>query len=121
MTIKQCFSSFATVAVLLSVSAFAKDSNSGTFMLSDPVKVGSTELKPGNYKVEWNGPPNDVRVEIMQHGKTVATIGGKIEELQQPAPYSAVITKPGDNGMDNMKKLSEIEFNKRSEALMIGG
>jgi hypothetical protein len=32
-----------------------------------------------------------------------------------------VITKPGDNGMDNMKKLSEIEFNKRSEALMIGG
>jgi hypothetical protein len=129
MKFGQYFASLAIVALALSVGAFAKDSNSGHFRLSDAVQVGSTQLKPGNYKVEWNGPPNDVKVEIMQHGKTVATAQGKIQDLHQPAPYNAVVTRPANNDMNNMqannttnnmKKLSEIEFNNRSEALMIG-
>jgi hypothetical protein len=82
------------------------------------VQVGSTQLAPGNYKAEWNGPANDVKVDIVQNGKTVATTEGKIKDLQQPAPYDAVMIKTLQN---NTKALDEIDFNHRSEALVLEG
>ncbi|MGA2922348.1 MAG: hypothetical protein ABSE28_14655 [Candidatus Sulfotelmatobacter sp.] len=112
------FASLAIVAVVLSVGAFAKDGRSGNFTLTDTVQVGSTQLAPGNYKAEWNGPANDVKIEIMQNGKTVATTEGKIKDLQQPSPYDAVGVKTLP---DNTKALNEIDFHKRSEALVVGG
>ncbi|MFZ0200513.1 MAG: hypothetical protein WB523_04465 [Candidatus Sulfotelmatobacter sp.] len=112
------FASFAIVALVMSVGTFAKDSNSGNFTLADTVQVGSTQLAPGNYKAEWNGPANDVKIEIMKNGKTVATTEGKLKGLQQPSPYDAVAVKTLQN---NTKTLDEIEFHKRSEALVVGG
>jgi len=73
---------------------------------------------PGNYKAEWNGPANDVKVDIVQNGKTVATTEGKIKDLQQPAPYDAVMIKTLQN---NTKALDEIDFNHRSESLVLEG
>src|SRR5580698_10283471 len=58
--------SFAVLALLSSLSAFAKDIHSGKFTLSDAVQVGSTQLAPGNYKAEWNGPADNVKIEIIQ-------------------------------------------------------
>ncbi len=75
---------FAIVAFALSISAFAKDNHSGKFTLSDPVQIGSMQLAPGAYKAEWTGPANDVKVDIIRHGKTVATTEGKIQELPKP-------------------------------------
>jgi hypothetical protein len=118
MKFVQYFASFAMMALVLSVSAFAKDSHSGKFTVSDPVQVGSTQLAPGNYKAVWNGPANDVKINIMQNGMTVATTEGKIQTLQQASPYDAVMTKTLDN---NTKKLDEIEFGNRTEALVLGG
>lgn len=112
------FASFAVVALVLSMSAFAKDSHSGKFMLSDTVQIGHTQLAPGNYKVEWNGPANDVKVDIMKNGKTVATTEGKIQDLQKPSPYDAVLTKTLQN---NTRELNEIEFGNHTEALVLGG
>jgi hypothetical protein len=114
----QYFASFAIVALALSVGAFAKDSHSGTFTLSDTVQVGSTQLAPGNYKAEWSGPANDVKVDIVQNGKTVATTQGKIQDLQKASPYDAVLTKTLP---DNTKALDEIEFGNHTEALILGG
>jgi hypothetical protein len=54
----------------------------------------------------------------MQNGKTVATTEGKIKDLQQPSPYDAVGVKTLP---DNTKALNEIDFHKRSEALVVGG
>jgi hypothetical protein len=111
--------SFAILTVVLSASSFAKDkdSHSGSFTLSDTARVGSTDLAPGSYKVEWNGPANDVKINILQAGKTVATAEGHIESLPQRAPYGAVTVKTLDN---NTKVVDEIEFGNRSEALQIG-
>lgn len=114
----QFLASVSVAALALSLGAFAKDSNSGSFTVSDEVEVGSTQLKPGDYKAEWTGPANDVQVVITQHGKTIATTEGKLTTLQQPAHYSAVLTKQMNN---NTLKLDEIEFNNRSEALQLGG
>lgn len=113
----QFLASVSVAALALSLGAFAKDSNSGNFTVTDNVQVGSTQLAPGDYKAEWSGPANDVKVVITQHGKTVARTEGKLTTLQQPSRYSAVLTKQTNNTL----KLDEIEFNNRSEALQISG
>jgi hypothetical protein len=118
MKFVQYFASFAIVAVLLSVGAFAKDSHSGNFTLADSVQIGSTLLAPGNYKAEWDGPANNVKINILKNGKTVATAEGKLKDLQQRAPYDSVAIKTLDN---NTKAIDEIDFNNRSEALVLGG
>jgi hypothetical protein len=118
MKFVQYFASFAIVALVMSVGAFAKDSHSGKFTLSDTVQIGSTRLAPGEYKAEWNGPADDVRVAIIQNGKTIATTQGKIEDLQKPAPADAVLTKALQ---DNTKELDEIEFGNHIEALVFAG
>jgi hypothetical protein len=118
MKLVKYFASFAIVALVLSLSAFAKDTHSGKFIVSDPVQVGSTQLAPGSYKAEWSGPADNVKIDIIQKGKTVATTQGKIQTLQQPAPYDAVLTKALDN---NTKQLDEIEFSHQTEALVLAG
>jgi hypothetical protein len=118
MKFVQYFASFAIVTLVLSAGAFAKDSHSGNFTLFETVRVGATQLEPGHYKAEWTGSANDVKVEILQNGKTVATAEGTIKDLGQPSPYDAVTTK---TLQDDTKVVDEIDFNKRSEALVLAG
>ena len=42
------------LALLLASSAFA--ATKGSLELLDPVNVNGTTLKPGDYKVQWEGP-----------------------------------------------------------------
>ena len=109
---------FVAFAFVLSVGAFAKDSNSGNFDLQQPAQVGSTLLQPGHYKAEWTGSSNAVKVDILQHGKTVATAQGKIKQLPAKSPYDSVALKNANN---NTKRVNEIDFNNRSEALVLSG
>ena len=118
MKIAQYFASLAILTLALSLGAFAKDNHSGNFTLFETVRVGSTDLEPGHYKAEWTGAANDVKVDILRDGKTVATVQGTIKNLEQPSPYDAVTTKTLEN---NTKALDEIDFNKRSEALVLAG
>lgn len=104
-------------ALTLSMSAFAKDTNSGKFDLEQAAKVGSTVLQPGHYEAQWTGPSNAVKINIMQHGKTVATAEGNIKQLPTKSPYTAVSMKTQNNN----KRVDEIDFNNRSEALVIHG
>jgi flagellar basal body P-ring protein FlgI len=112
----QYVASFVILGLLLSAAAFAKDSHSGNVSLSDSIRIGSTQLAPGDYKVEWNGPPNNLKIDFLRHGKTVATAEGQIKDLPERAPYDAVILK---NLNDNTKVLDEIEFGNRTEALQL--
>jgi hypothetical protein len=118
MKFAKYLASFVAVALVFSLSAFAKDIHSGKFTLSDTVQVGSTQLAPGNYKAEWNGPADNVKIEILQNGKTVATTQGKLENLQKPSPYDAVLTKTLAN---NTKALDEIEFGNHTQTLVLSG
>lgn len=110
----------ATIAFAFSVAAFAKDANSGSFTLDAPAEVGTTQLAAGHYKAEWSGPADALKVDIIKHGKTVATTEGRIKTLQSPSPYDAVTVKPmADNS--SQKTLQEIDFSNRSQALVFGG
>lgn len=110
--------SFAVLSLVLSVAASARDNQSGKFTLSETAKVGNTELQPGDYKAEWSGPADNLQISIIQHGQTVATAQGKLNNLDKPAPYSAVSER---TLADQTKSVDEIDFDHSKAALMIGG
>jgi hypothetical protein len=111
--------SIAALAIGMSTVSFAAQKNEGKFTLTESATIGSTDLRPGDYKIQWqtqNG--NDVKVDIIQHGKVVATTQGQLKTLQTPAPYDAVVTK--DTGK-SAKAIDEIDFNNRTQALVLVG
>jgi hypothetical protein len=105
-------------ALFLSTGAFAKAKNEGSFDLARPATVGSTQLQPGHYKAEWTGTNGIVNVDIVQHGKTIASTKGTLKELASKAPYSSVTLKASSN---NRSRIQEIDFNNRKEALVLSG
>ena len=107
----------AGTALLLSLSAFAKDSNQGKFTISQPAQVGSTQLKPGDYKVEWQGSGDAVQVKILRNNKEVATTSGKIVAHEQAAQNDAVLLKDNGNGG---RTIDEFQFRNRKETLVLG-
>ena len=113
--------SLATLTVALTSATFAASKNQGNFTLSDTARVGSTELRAGDYKAQWQEEAGGVvKVEILQNGKTVATAEGKLKDLPSPAPYSAVVTKALSENAKEIKEIDEIDFSKRNQALVFG-
>jgi hypothetical protein len=109
----------AVVAVCLvaSVSSFAKSKDSGPLNIADSqVRIGSTRLAPGNYKVEWTGQPNDVHVNVLQGKKIVASTQGKIVDRAEKSPDNAVVIRTLKN---KTKRVEEVDFNNRKEALVL--
>lgn len=104
----------AAAALIFSVGAFAKDSNSGSFDLTQTAKIGSTMLQPGHYKAEWTGPNNALQVSIEHHGKTVATTQGHMKELPTKSPYNAVVIRTKGS-----QRVDEIDFSNRTDALVL--
>jgi hypothetical protein len=78
MKLMKYFALFAFVATL-TLGAFAKNQNEGKFTLSDNVQLGSTQLKPGDYKATWEGTGSDVQVKILKGKEVVAAVPAKLE------------------------------------------
>jgi hypothetical protein len=97
------FSSLLILSTLLAVSAFAADGGSGKVSLASSVKVGSTELPAGDYKVTWTGSGDNAQVTLKQ-GKTTATTTAQVVEVRHN--NDAVATK-NENGS---RVLTEIQF-----------
>src|SRR6201997_3191424 len=112
------FAVFSVVALALSLPALAKDSNSGGFDLTQAVQVGSTVLQPGHYKAEWTGPNTALQISILRDGRTAATPQGTLKNLPPRAPYSSVTVHNQD---DHTTRVDEIDFNHRTEALVLAG
>src|ERR1700751_3383652 len=112
------FGALALVAaVLLSMGAFAKDKkdkNEGKFTLADSAQIGSTQLKPGDYKAEWDGTGSDVQVKILQGKNVVATTSGKL--VDKPIAQDSVTLGGGSAS----KTVDEIDFAHFHKALVFG-
>lgn len=106
----------ACLLISLSSVAQAKSKESGSMDLSDTAQIGSTQVMPGNYKVEWTGNGDNVQVTILKGKKTVATTEGKIVQLAERAPSDAVVTRTLSN---NTKAVEQIQFDNRTEALSL--
>jgi hypothetical protein len=108
----------AIVAVLasgLSLSAIAKDKNETRISLSDSVQVGATDLKPGDYTLQWEGDGPDVQVKVLKGKNVVATVPAKL--AQGTSGYANAITT---RTVGNVKTLDEVDFAGGKQSLVFG-
>jgi hypothetical protein len=69
---------FLTILFLISMPAFAAK-NSADVTFGKAIKVGSTQVPAGRYKISWTGTDSDAKLTISQSGKTITTVPARIE------------------------------------------
>jgi hypothetical protein len=84
--------------LLLSASAFAQEKAS--LSLSEDVTVQGKTLKPGNYKLEWEGMGPNVQVSILQGHDTLATVPATIVTEKESNNSDAYGTRKGADGSE---------------------
>lgn len=107
-------SGVVAVALLTPLSLLAADKTTRSVTIADPVTVGTTHLKAGSYKVEWEGSGPEVQVSFLQNGKTVATVPAKLQARDSEIRQDDVIT---DRSNAHSETLKEIDFSRQKEAL----
>jgi hypothetical protein len=103
------------LALLSTVSAFARDKNQHSVEISDSVQVGNARLKPGNYKVEWQGTGPEIQVNFIHDGQTVATVPGTLKTNDPQVVQDEIVT---EETSANTKTLKEIEFSHNKESVV---
>ena len=104
-----------TLALLSPLAAFAGTKMERSVVIGDPVQVGTTHLKPGTYKVEWEGAGPAVHVTFLHNGKMVATAPATLRTNDQQIKQDDVIMDKTDA---KTEKLREIDFHHDKEALV---
>jgi hypothetical protein len=99
-------------ALLLASSAFAATKASLT--LQDPTTVNGTKLKPGDYKLEWDGTGSNVEVSILKGKTVVAKVPAHVVDLNSPSPSSAAVVTKNDDGTSS---LAGVRFEGKKFAL----
>jgi len=106
----------ACAALLVASSAFA--SSKASLQLTNPANVNGTNLKAGDYKLQWDGNGPNVEVSVMQGKKVLAKVPARIVELPAPADYNAAVTKTGSDGSST---LQGVRFQGKKYALDLSG
>ena len=112
------------LALLLASSAFAGTKVS--LELSSPVTVNGTTLKPGDYKVQWEGTGPNVELSFLQGKNVVAKTPAHVVELQTPSPQTAALTIKNDSGPNSLVGLLfqgrkfELDLGEASDGMQAG-
>ena len=104
----------STLALLSPVGALARDKNQHSVQIPDSLQVGSVQLEPGNYKVEWQGTGPEVQVNFVRNGKTVATVAGTLNANDNRVVQDAIVTDTSSS------TLKEIDFGRDKESVIFG-
>lgn len=105
----------STLALLFPLSALARDKNQHSVNIGDTVRVGSTQLKAGSYKVEWDGTGPTVQVRFLKNGKTLVTAPATLQTNDKQVTEDAIMTHKIDAKTD---ALDEIDLSHQKEALV---
>jgi hypothetical protein len=106
---------FLGLALLLATSAFA--ANKGSLSVQEPLTINGTQLRPGDYKVEWEGNGPSVEVSITQGKKVIAKVPAHVVSLETPSPSDAAVVK---NNGDGTKSLTEVRISGKKFSLALG-
>ncbi len=106
---------FLGLALLLATSAFA--ANKGSLSVQEPVTINGTQLKPGDYKVQWDGNGPSVELSITQGKKVIAKVPAHMVNLEVPSQSDAAVVK---NNGDGTKSLSEVRLSGKKFSLAVG-
>ena len=104
----------STLALLFPLAASAR-SNSHSVDISNAVQIGTTQLKPGSYKVEWKGSGPVVQVSFEQNGKTLVTVPATLKMGENQVTHDAVTI---ENTSTDISTLKEIDFSRQKESLV---
>ena len=104
------------LALLLASSAFAGGSKA-SLQLNNPTVVNGTKLKPGDYKLEWEGSGPTVEVSIIQGKNVVAKVPAKVVDLDSTSNNNAAVTKQNSDGTSS---LAGVRFQGKKYGLEIG-
>jgi len=88
------------LALLLASSAFA--TTKADLVLGDTTTINGAKLKPGNYKLQWEGSGPDVEVSILQGKTVVAKVAGKVVDLNAAARNNAAVVKLNTDGTSTL-------------------
>jgi hypothetical protein len=106
-----------SIALLaLPLTAVASTKTEKKITLNELVSVASTQLKPGTYKMEWNGDGPNIEVSFIQNNKVVATTPAQIVKETTAYEGGAVTTHKTSSGSI---RLDEVDF--KNAALKFGG
>jgi hypothetical protein len=103
------------LALTLASSAFA--ASRANLTLNNPTTINGTKLKPGDYKLEWEGSGPSVEVSIVQGNKVVTKVPAKIVDLDKAPSNNAALLKQNSDGSTT---LSGARFQGKKFALELG-
>ena len=106
----------AVMVSSMSLNSFAKDKNETRVTFSEKVQVGSTELKPGDYKLQWDGNGPDVQVKVVQGKDVVATVPAKLLANTSKQGRDAIQTRLNAN----QQQLEQVDFAGGRQSLVFG-
>jgi hypothetical protein len=107
----------STLTLLFPLLMWARNKNQRSVDIPDSVQVGTAQLKPGNYRLEWQDAGSAVYVKFEQNGKIVATASGTLKMNDSQVTQDDVVIQT--TGADK-KVLKEIDFSHQKEALVFG-
>ena len=93
------------LALLVATSTFAAEK--GTLQVTHPLTVNGTQLKAGDYKVQWEGTGPNVELSIIQGKNVVAKTPAHVVDLSRASDNSAAVVK---NNADGTSSLSGLRF-----------
>jgi hypothetical protein len=96
-------------------NAYAARDIARSVEIFDVVQIGTTELKPGNYKVEWQGSGPAVEVSFLRNGKTVVTVPGTLKTNDDQVTQDSIRIEGTGTGTSTLK---EIDFRHLKQALV---
>ena len=99
----------ALAVAFLALPTFAGGTNSANYTASDPITVGTTQLKAGTYTFQVADGGNEV--EILQKGKVVGKAACHWVKLPTKPAASEVDTDSG--------KVTEVSFRGNEQAVQI--
>jgi hypothetical protein len=102
-------------ALLLASSAFAV--TKAQLHLSTPTAINGTQLKAGDYKLEWDGTGPNVEVSVIQGKNVVAKTSAKVVDLPSASNSNAAVVKKNDDGSSS---LAGVRFEGKKFALELG-
>jgi hypothetical protein len=98
--------------MFLATTAFA--ANEGSLHIQSTTMAGETQLRAGEYTVQWEGGGPDVELKIKLHNRVIATVPAEMIRLDQPSREDEAILDD-----DGGRKLLEIRFLGKKFVLQI--
>ena len=95
-----------TLLAATSASASTKSSqNKGSLNIQEPVTVNGIRLAMGNYQLRWEGTGSDVKLNIIQSHKVVATVPVQLVDLARTASTEGYETRKEEDGSTSLTNI----------------